>query len=155
MFNDSLRYFWEDVLKKDKVLAAMLSSVFFAAAVRSAFSGVAVAVAIIITGLLSAVICTLLSRFLPEDSRLFVFMAVNGVIVTIICILLENIKFLENYTFLETFIPVCALSCGNLVCINRPWTVRTIKNSLKDSVKIGVISAIFIIIYGILREILG
>ena len=36
MFNDSLRYFWEDVLKKDKVLAAMLSSVFFAAAVTLA-----------------------------------------------------------------------------------------------------------------------
>lgn len=155
MFNDSLRFFWEEVLKKDKVLAAMLSSVFFAVAVQNAFSGIIVGLSVIITGVLSAVICTFLSKFLPEDSRLFVFMSVNGIIVTIICIFMENIKVLENYTFLETFIPICAISCGNLVCINRPWTVRTIKNSLKDSVKVGAISAIFVITYGLFREILG
>lgn len=155
MLNYSLKYFWEEVLKKNKVLSALLSIVIFVQPIEQGFQGIIAGCSLFVVFLLSSIVCSLLSSKIPYAARGYVYIIINTLLVWGIAIILEMFKIFEEYTYLNRVFPILAVGSGLIVCINRPWTVRTIKNSVKDAGLLGAIDAVVLICYGIIREILG
>lgn len=153
MLNDSLSFFWEEILKKNKLLAALFSVIVFIMPVERAFEGLAVGVSMLFVYIISALICSVLSSKIPDLYRGYVYILINGLLVWGVVFVLNTVKLFDDFAYLERFLPCAALSCGLLVCINRPWTERTVKNSLKDGVYLGVLSVVVLTLYAIIREI--
>ncbi len=154
MFNDSIKYFWEQILGEDKFNAGIISAAIFVSAVQNSISGIAVGLAIILTYVLSAFICSFLAKVIPIKIRLFVYILINAIIATTISMFLLNVKLFWNYTALIDYIPVIAVSCAIIVCIDCPRIDKDYKSSLKDAFEIGITGALLILLYGVFREFL-
>jgi len=153
--NDSLRFFWEEILRKNKVMAALFSTIVFVVPVENGFDSVFIALSILLVYIISSVLCSVLSDKIPEQFRIYLYICINIVLSFLITLLISCVKVFKMYDDLIMYIPLIATGCGLFVAINRPWTERTVKNSVKDAIFVGGIASVTIVVFGIFREIFG
>jgi electron transport complex protein RnfE len=109
---------------------------------------------VLIVLLITNIIISLIAKYISKYLRVPIFLIITSIIVTIIEIIIHN--YTPNlYNELGIYLPLIAVNCIILDRATSYASSNTVNKSIIDALKSGLGFALFISLFGLIREFLG
>ena len=102
----------------------------------------------------TSIVVSLISRFITDEIRIITYIIVIATLVTVLELLLKNYANLV-YISLGIYLPLITVNCLILGKALSFFSKNKIKNSIKDSLRVGFQYLFSISLFGLIRELLG